>query len=181
MYIKAIVMMTLLTTLLTGTYNVNAMDKSLKAGDTSPDFKLKDQKGAVHTLADYRDRWLVLYFYPKDDTPGCTKEACNFRDDHVRLKKLGADVLGVSIDNQQSHNEFANKYGLPFPLLADTDGKVSSLYGSFFSLGPLRYARRHTFIIDPTGRIAKVYRSVSPATHSDDVIRDLGELQKTSR
>jgi peroxiredoxin Q/BCP len=155
------------------------MDKSLKPGDAAPDFSLKDQKGKQHTLGDYRNRWLVLYFYPKDDTPGCTQEACNFRDDHIRLGKMDADVLGVSIDNQQSHEEFANKYGLPFPLLADTDGKVSARYDSFFSLGPIRYSRRHTFIIDPAGRIAKVYRSVTPATHSDDVIRDLDALKKS--
>ena len=174
-------MLTLLTTLISGTTGASAMNKSLKPGDTSPDFTLTDQKGKQHNLGNYRDRWVVLYFYPKDDTPGCTKEACNFRDDHIRLRKMGADVLGVSIDNQQSHEEFANKYGLPFPLLADTDGKVSTLYDSFFSLGPLRYAKRHTFIIDPAGRIAKIYRSVTPATHSDEVLKDLAALQKTYR
>jgi peroxiredoxin Q/BCP len=87
-------------------------------------------------------------------------------------------VLGISIDNQESHAEFTKKYSLPFPLLADTDGKVASQYGSYFSFGPMRFARRHTFIIGPNGRIAKIYRKVKPATHSDDVIRDLAEIQK---
>ena len=157
-----------------------AKDDELKAGDIAPAFELIDQNGKVHRRADYRGRWLVLYFYPKDNTPGCTKEACQFRDDYFKLDKLGADVLGISIDNQESHNRFAQQFHLPFPLLADTDGKVAARYGSFFSFGPLRFAKRHSFIIDPNGRIAKIYRSVDPKLHSDAVMRDIAALQQAA-
>lgn len=157
------------------------MSDSLAPGDAAPGFELLDQAGASRRLQDYRGRWLVLYFYPKDDTPGCTREACEFRDDHIKFDKVGAEVVGVSIDNTDSHAAFAKKYSLPFPLLADTGGKISDQYGSFFSLGPIKYAKRHTFIIDPEGRIAKIYRSVKPATHSDDVLLALKELQKNQK
>ena len=163
---------------LTSTAESHAMKTELKAGDPAPGFVLVDQKAKQRGLADFRGRWLVLYFYPKNNTPGCTTEACQFRDDHIKFDKVNADVLGVSIDNQASHAEFTKKYSLPFPLLADTDGKVASAYGSFFSFGPLKYAKRHTFIIDPAGRIAKIYRKVEPKTHSDLVLRDLVSLQK---
>jgi peroxiredoxin Q/BCP len=157
---------------------VFAEENAMKVNDIAPGFDLVDQNGKQRRLADYRNRWVVLYFYPKNNTPGCTEEACQFRDDYFRLDKMGADVIGISIDNRASHEEFARKYSLPFPLLADTDGKVASQYGSFFSFGPLKFARRHTFIIDPDGRIARIYRKVSPATHSGEVIRDLSEIQK---
>lgn len=149
----------------------------LKAGDPAPSFELMDQNGKLHTLADYRGRWLVLYFYPKDDTPGCTTEACEFRDDVVELKRLGATVLGISTDDVKSHREFADKYHLSFPLLSDSDGEVARSYGSLVNLALFRFAKRHTFIIDGDGRIAKIYRSVDPKTHSDEVIRDLAQLQ----
>jgi len=123
----------------------------------------------------------VLYFYPKDDTPGCTTEACQFRDDYFELKKLGAEILGVSIDNQDSHEAFAKKYSLPFPLLADTEGKVSKQYGALFGFGPMKFARRHTFIIDPQGRLAKIYRDVKPKTHSREIINDLAALQAANQ
>lgn len=154
-----------------------AMKTELAEGNPAPEFALDDQAGKKHKLADYRGRWLVLYFYPKDDTPGCTREACEFRDDHLRYGKLDTDIVGISIDNSDSHATFAKKYSLPFPLLADPGGKVSSQYGSYFSFGPLKYAKRHTFIIDPAGNIAKFYRSVKPATHSDQVLADLQALQ----
>lgn len=168
----------LLTALLIGTPSIHAMNKELHIGDTAPDFNLTDQNGKSRKLADYRGRWVVLYFYPKDDTPGCTREACAFRDDFLRFDKLHADILGISIDNQESHAEFSGKYGLPFPLLADPDGKTAAAYGSYFSFGPLRYARRHTFIIDPDGRLAKIYRKVDPKKHSDEIYNDLTRLQK---
>lgn len=150
----------------------------LKTGDVAPIFSLSDQNGKQHQLTQYRGRWMVLYFYPKNNTPGCTTEACKFRDDYFKLDKLGADVLGISVDNQESHAAFAKKYGLPFPLLADTGGAVASKYGSYFSFGPLKFARRHTFIINPHGNIAKIYRKVTPENHSLQVIRDIGLLQK---
>ncbi|UCE90525.1 MAG: peroxiredoxin [Pseudomonadota bacterium] len=146
-------------------------------GALAPEFALIDQKGNTQRVADYRGKWVVLYFYPKDDTPGCTTEACQFRDDIYQLHALGAQVLGVSIDNQESHKAFAEKHGLPFPLLADTDGKVAKSYGALWSFGFVRFARRHTFIIDTQGKVVKVYRSVSPSSHSDDVIAALRELQ----
>lgn len=164
--------------LMATTSPVHAVDKTLEIGDRAPDFSLTDQNGKQHRLVDYRGRWVILYFYPKDDTPGCIKEACRFRDDNLEFGKRGADVLGVSIDNRDSHAAFSEKYGLPFPLLADTGGKVAGLYGSYFSFGPLHFARRHSFIIDPDGRIASIYRKVDPAIHSSNLLHDLTELQK---
>ncbi len=155
-----------------------ASKNSVGTGDIAPDFELIDQDGKVHHLSNYRGRWIVLYFYPKNNTPGCTEEACKFRDDYFKLNKLGVEVLGVSVDNQKSHAAFSRKHGLPFPLLSDTDGKIASQYGSFFSFGPLRFARRHTFIIDKKGRIGKVYRSVDTRTHSETILRDIKVLQK---
>ena len=147
-------------------------------GAAAPAFALKDQAGKVHALADYRGRWVVLYFYPKDDTPGCTTEACNFRDDLHTLRALNVQVLGVSMDDSQSHARFAEKYRLPFPLLADTDGVATRAYGALWSLGPVKFAKRHSFIIDPEGRLAKIYRDVKPETHSRELQKDLVELQK---
>lgn len=149
----------------------------LVIGDPAPAFSLKDQDNKPHALADYRGRWVVLYFYPKDDTPGCTTEACNFRDDLPTLRALGVQILGVSIDSTASHAQFAKKYGLPFPLLADTSGRVASTYDALTSFGLVKFARRHSFIIDPDGRIAKVYRNVKPATHSREILRDVKALQ----
>jgi len=151
----------------------------IKVGMPAPDFELMDQQGKVQALESYRGKWVVLYFYPKDDTPGCTKEACHFRDDIFLLKKVGAQVLGVSIDTRESHKKFAEKYSLPFPLLADVKGKVAETYGSLWSLGPIRFARRHTFIVDPEGNVGKIYRRVDSDTHSQQIINDLKALQKS--
>jgi peroxiredoxin Q/BCP len=156
----------------------HAMKKELQIGDPAPDFSLVDQNGKMQHLSAYRKHWVVLYFYPKDDTPGCTREACSFRDDYLKLAKLNAEILGISIDNAESHAAFASKYHLPFPLLADSDGKIANAYGSYFSFGPLKFARRHTFIIDPSGKIARIYRKVKPGEHSDQVMQDLVDLQK---
>lgn len=150
----------------------------LQPGQSAPQFQLPDQDGATHRLSDYRGRWVVLYFYPKDDTPGCTEEACRFRDDILQIEDLGAQVLGVSLDSSERHAEFAGKYNLQFPLLADVDGKVAASYGALRNLGIMKLAHRHTFIIDPDGRIAKVYRKVAPKTHSAQIIADLKELQR---
>ena len=148
----------------------------LKVGDAAPGFELLDQYSERHRLEDYRDRWLVLYFYPKNDTPGCTTEACELRDDYLTLKGMGVAVVGVSLDDVKSHSEFAAKYHLPFTLLSDAKGAVAAAYGSLTSLGFIKFAKRHTFIIDPQGNIAKIYRSVSPKTHSDELIADLQSL-----
>jgi len=154
-----------------------AQADDLKPGDPAPAFELRDQHGKMHHLSDYQGQWLVLYFYPKDDTPGCTSEACEFRDDFMTLQGLDVRLLGVSLDDVKSHKEFAEKYHLPFPLLSDRTGEVARVYGSLWKLGPIRFARRHTFIIDPQGRMAKIYRSVAPKTHSDQVIGDLENLR----
>jgi peroxiredoxin Q/BCP len=143
----------------------------------APDFALVDQYGKSHKLSDYKGKWVVLYFYPKDDTPGCTKEACHFRDDIFRIRKLNVEILGVSVDNQASHAKFSEKHGLPFPLLADADGRVAQSYNALWSLGPVRVARRHSFIIDAEGKIAKIYRDVDPDQHSNEIILDLEKLQ----
>jgi len=149
----------------------------LDVGMQAPQFELFDQSEVTHNLKDYLGKWVVLYFYPKDDTPGCTKEACAFRDDIATLQNLDVQVFGASVDTTESHAEFAKKYSLQFPLLADIGGKVAGRYGSLTKLGPLKLAKRHTFIIDPEGKLAKIYRSVKPATHSDEVIAEIKKLQ----
>lgn len=145
-------------------------------GKPAPAFKLLDAKQQSHQLSDYAGKWLVLYFYPKNDTPGCTKEACHFRDDLTQLEKLGAKVVGVSVDDTSSHAEFAKKYNLPFPLLSDTDGKVADAYGALTNLGIIKIAKRYTFLIDPNGTMAKVYLSVDTSRHSQEIIDDLKKL-----
>lgn len=142
-------------------------------GTPAPGFTLSDQTGKPHALADYRGSWVVLYFYPKDDTPGCTKEACSFRDDLHQIERLGAKVIGISVDDTDSHAKFAQKYHLPFPLLSDTDGTVADSYGALTNLGIVRIAKRHTFLIAPDGNIARIYRNVDPSRHSREIIDDL--------
>ena len=151
--------------------------KLLKPGDTAPDFKLFDQHGKIHTLADYRGKWLALYFYPKDDTPGCTKQACTFRDNLQELVDLGAEVVGVSMDDTNSHADFAKKYHLQFPLLADTTTETALRYHSLINLGLVKFAKRNTFLIDPQGKIARIYLSANAARNSTEVIKDLKHLQ----
>ena len=145
-------------------------------GAPAPAFSLADQLGKARTLAEFRGKWVVLYFYPKDDTPGCTEEACNFRDDIFTLGQMGAQVIGVSLDDSASHAQFAKKYSLPFPLLADPSGAVTRSYGALPEGS--RYARRYTFLIDPSGKVAKVYTSVETSRHSVEVIEDLKRLSK---
>lgn len=147
-------------------------------GQQAPAFQLPDQNGKTHALQDYRGRWVVLYFYPKDDTPGCTQEACTFRDDLSQLTSLGAQVIGVSVDDTASHADFAKKYHLPFPLLADQDGKVAASYGALLNLAVVKFARRYTFLIDPQGRVAKVYLKVDTSRHSREIVEDLKQLGK---
>lgn len=147
-----------------------------KAGEAAPDFKLADQHGKTHTLVDYQGKWLVLYFYPKDDTPGCTEEACKFRDDLHKLTALGAQVVGISVDDSTSHAEFAKKHGLPFPLLADTDTTVTARYGVLNNFIVIKMAKRYTFLIDPHGKIKKVYDKVETSRHSQEIIDDLKEF-----
>ncbi len=154
----------------------SGVNAELQVGNPAPAFDLIDQYQKPHRLADYTGKWVVLYFYPKDDTPGCTTEACNFRDDIFKIRALGAEVLGVSLDDAKSHAEFANKHGLPFPLLADTEAKTAEAYGALMGLGPVKFAKRHTFIISPDGKLAQIYRDVNPKEHSAEVIAELGRL-----
>jgi thioredoxin-dependent peroxiredoxin len=147
-----------------------------EVGKPAPDFDLPDQNGKQHTLQDYRGKWLVLYFYPKDDTPGCTQEACAFRDDLNQITELGAQVVGVSVDDTDSHAEFAKKYHLPFPLLADKTTETADRYGALMNLYLIKFARRYTFLIDPQGNINKVYLSVETSRHSKQIIDDLKKL-----
>ncbi len=145
-------------------------------GTPAPDFRLQDQSGAWHSLADYRGRWVALYFYPKDDTPGCTKEACAFRDNIFAFDKLGAVVLGISLDDVESHARFAEKYSLPFPLLADVGAETARAYGVLTRFAGFRVASRQSFLIDPQGRIARHYPKVDPKRHSEQLLADLREL-----
>jgi peroxiredoxin Q/BCP len=147
-----------------------------QVGQPAPDFNLPDQNGQSHTLKEFQGKWLVLYFYPKDDTPGCTQEACAFRDDLRQLSELGAQVVGVSVDDSSSHAEFAKKYHLPFPLLADKTTETAARYGALMNLGILKVARRYTFLIDPQGKVSKVYLSVETSRHSKEIIDDLKKL-----
>lgn len=139
----------------------------IKLGQDAPDFQAKDQEGREHRLSDYKGQWVLLYFYPKDDTPGCTQEACSLRDKFDSFKNLKAVVLGVSTDSEASHARFSKKYNLPFTLLADPNKKVVSLYeaGGLF--------RRVSYLISPELKIVKVYPRVKPAIHATEVIRDL--------
>ena len=148
----------------------------IKVGDAAPEFELSDQHGQLHSLEDYRDQWVVLYFYPKDDTPGCTTEACEFRDNIFAYKDLNAQILGVSLDDLESHKAFAEEYGLPFPLLADVEGLAATSYGVKTRMFGMTVAKRQTFIIGPDGIIAKHYEKVDPDEHSAQVLVDLKKL-----
>jgi peroxiredoxin Q/BCP len=157
--------------------SVSSKRNEPRVGEPAPDFALPDQDGKTRSLAEFRGKWLALYFYPKDDTPGCTRQACAFRDDRQKLAALGAEVVGVSVDGVESHLDFAKEYSLPFPLLADAGGAVAARYGSVRDLGLTRLARRNTFLIDPQGRIARVYLSASAARNSQEVLEDLQRLR----
>ena len=150
------------------------------AGQFAPDYRLQDQKGDWHTLVQERGTWVVLYFYPKDFTPGCTTEVCTFRDDIVALRKAGVDVFGVSLDDVASHAEFAEKYHVPFRLLSDADRSTARAYGVLTSKLGFSYARRETFLIDPDGRVARRYKDVDPRENSKQVLADLAALKKTT-
>jgi thioredoxin-dependent peroxiredoxin len=149
-----------------------------QVGAAAPEFTLPSQDGQQVSLKDYSGKWVVLYFYPKDFTSGCTIEAHNFERDQAQYAKKNAVVLGVSVDNVDSHKKFCAKEGLNFKLLADSDHKVSDEYGSLMNLGITQIAKRNTFIIDPAGKIARVYTGVDPNKHSQEVLVALDEVQK---
>jgi peroxiredoxin Q/BCP len=148
------------------------------AGSAAPDFTLPSQESPSVSLKDYRGSWVVLYFYPKDQTPGCTREAHNFQVDQAKYNERHAVVLGVSVDSVDSHKKFCAKEGLNFKLLADSDGKVSSAYGSLTNLGVVKFSKRNSFLIDPSGKVARAYTGVNPARHSEELLADLDQLQK---
>ena len=141
----------------------------LHIGDMAPNFKLKGDDGNMHQLTDYRGHIAIVYFYPKDETPGCTKEACSFRDNFADFQKMDIPVLGISYDDRASHVKFKEKYNLPFTLLSDTDKSVSKAYGT----DGLLFASRQTFIVGKDGKILKIYPKVSPAKHSEEILSDL--------
>lgn len=147
-----------------------------EVGDPAPAFRLQDQKGAWHTLDEWAGQWVALYFYPKDDTPGCTTEACAFRDDIFKFKKLGVAIVGISVDDVASHEAFAKKHSLPFPLLADPEKTVAREYGVLTTYNGMELASRQTFLIDPQGNIAKHYPKVDAEKHSPEVLADLEVL-----
>jgi peroxiredoxin Q/BCP len=150
-----------------------------EVGKPAPEFSLPTGDGSQVSLKDYRGKWVVLYFYPKDFTSGCTMEARNFQRDLSKYEESGAVILGVSVDTAQSHKDFCAKEGLNFKLLADPDAKVSTEYGSVMDYKGSKLAARNTFIISPKGEVAKVYTGVKPAEHSDQVLKDLTELKKS--
>lgn len=151
-----------------------------QVGQAAPVFRLQDQNGHWRSPADYHGHWLVLYFYPKDFTPGCTTEVCTFRDEVIKLRQAGADVVGVSLDNVKSHAEFAAKYHVSFPLLADINRHVAINYGVLTSAIGLHFAKRTTFLIDPNGKIAKIYRDVDPKDNATQVLTDLNTMKKAA-
>lgn len=154
----------------------------IKIGQKAPAIKLPDQNGEMHELKDYLGQWVLVYFYPKDDTPGCTQEACMLRDNFPKFKKMKAVVLGISIDSVKKHEKFAAKYELPFTLLADENKEVVEKYGVWAEKS--MYGRKYmgtlrtSFLIDPKGKIAKIYAGVKPAQHAEEVLTDLQTLSK---
>ena len=152
----------------------------VQVGQTAPDFTLSDQFGTPHHLASYRGQWVLVYFYPKDDTPGCTTEACGLRDRFSEFQKIKAVVLGISTDSVESHKKFADKFKLPFPLLSDNQKSVVQAYGvwgekQFMGKTYLGISRT-SFLIDPKGKIAKIYPKVKPEEHTEDILRDLAQF-----
>lgn len=154
----------------------------IKINQIAPDFTLPDQEGNKHKLSDYKGQWVLIYFYPKDDTPGCTTEACTLRDNFPSFKKLKIKVIGVSVDAVASHKKFADKYKLPFTLLADEDKKVVEKYGVWQekSMYGRKYMGtvRNSYLVNPLGKIVKIYEKVKPAVHAEEVLADMKEFSK---
>jgi len=158
--------------------NLRAGDKAPAVGTEAPDFTLNSQDAKPVSLHDFRGKWVVLYFYPKDMTPGCTIEAHNFQRDLAKYEAKNAIILGVSVQDEKSHQEFCAKESLNFKLLADTKQEVSQKYDSITNFGVMKLSARHTFLIDPTGKVRKVWTDVDVKKHSDEVLAALDELSK---
>ena len=153
-------------------------DTQPAVGDSAPSFKLQDQNGDWHTLGDYKGKYVVLFFYPKDGTPGCTTEACNFRDNIFAFDDLNTQILGISLDDVDSHKEFSEKYSLPYPILADVEKESAVDYGVLGKFMMMTITKRESFIIDPDGLIVKHYKNVEPDKHPGEVIEELKSLRK---
>jgi len=149
--------------------------QSPAVGSAAPNFRLQDQNGDWHQLSDYQGQWLAVYFYPEDETPGCTTEACSFRDSIYAFQAIGAAVIGISVDDVDSHKQFASKYKLPFTLLADPGGRITETYGALADDGR---AHRESFLVNPEGVIVKHYGNVDPQTHTPQVLADIKMFQK---
>jgi peroxiredoxin Q/BCP len=158
---------------------VFAADPTPQAGQTAPDFTLSSQDGSKVSLHDFRGKWVVVYFYPKDGTTGCTIEAHNFQRDLALYEQHHAVIVGVSVDSANSHQEFCAKQGLTFKLLADTEKQVSQRYGSLTNLLGYKISSRNTFLVNPAGRIEKVWTGVSPSHHSEEVLEALAQLARS--
>ncbi|MGB2667933.1 MAG: peroxiredoxin [Candidatus Acidiferrum sp.] len=159
--------------------NLRAGDKAPAVGTEAPDFTLNSQDGKPISLHDFRGKWVVLYFYPKDMTTGCTIEAHNFQRDMAQYEAKNAVIIGVSVQDEKSHQEFCAKEGLNFKLLADTNHDVSEKYDSLTNYGVAKLSARHTFLIDPTGKVRKVWTDVDVKKHSDEVLAALDEFSKS--
>jgi thioredoxin-dependent peroxiredoxin len=164
-----------------GCGSAHGADKAPAVGERAPDFTLNSQEGTSISLHDFRGKWVVLYFYPKDFTSGCTTEAHNFQRDLPKYEQGNAVILGVSMQTSHSHEEFCAKEGLKFKLLADTSHNVSSAYGSIINLGITKLSTRHTFLINPEGIVAREFLDVNPSKHSQEVLAALAELQQSHR
>jgi thioredoxin-dependent peroxiredoxin len=161
--------------------SAKADSKAPEVGAPAPDFTLNSQEGKPVSLHDFKGKWVVLYFYPKDFTSGCTVEAHNFQRDLPQYEKLNAVIVGVSVQDADSHQKFCTKEGLSFKLLADTDKKVSETYDSIMNIAVMKLSARHTFLIDPNGVLRKTYMEVKPDQHSAEVLADLETIQKNSK
>jgi peroxiredoxin Q/BCP len=182
-FLSGILLLVLIAALVvwSGVFRAAAQSPGLavEEGKPAPDFTLPDQDGKPVTLSEQRGKWVVLYFYPKDDTPGCTKEACSFRDNLTAIQQLDARILGISVDTVESHKKFAEKFNLNFPILADEGQQVTGKYGVLTSYMGMKVARRSTVVIDPQGVIRKIFPSVKPEDHALEIHRALVELRNS--
>jgi thioredoxin-dependent peroxiredoxin len=178
MYLIVGAVVAVIATFALWSFTARAGDKAPAVGSAAPDFTLNNQEGKAVSMHDFKGKWVVLYFYPKDMTSGCTIEAHNFQRDLAKYDAKNGVILGVSVQDEKSHQEFCAKEDLNFKLLADTNKEVSEKYDSITNYGVAKLSSRHTFLIDPTGTVRKVWTEVDVKTHSDDVLAALSELQK---
>ncbi len=178
MYIAVSVVVAVIAIFTIWSFTARAADNAPAVGSAAPDFTLNNQDGKPISLHDFKGKWVVLYFYPKDMTTGCTIEAHNFQRDLAKYDAKNAVILGVSVQDEKSHQEFCAKEGLNFKLLADTKKEVSEKYDSIMNLAVAKLSARHTFLIDPSGTVRKVWTEVDVKTHSDDVLAALDQFQK---